>query len=230
VSNLRVFKLGFGDTNDRLVHNTMFGPFASCNAPQVVRLLQKCPRLEELHLNTDLRNLSALFAHPALGQLRVLQYYHGRNYGRRADANPLRGLANNPHLKRLTTLRLHPSSSALITWELLNALLGTPSLGSLTHLQLRMSTFGDAGANSLVQSGVLRRLEVLDIGYGTMTDAGARRLASCPDLKRLQTLDVSRNALTSQGIDALRGTGIQVIADEQNASGIYAHIFEGDYE
>jgi hypothetical protein len=85
----------------------------------------------------------------------------------------------------------------------------------LTHLQVRITTFGDEGCRTFIDSGALRRLEVLDLGYGNMTDEGARLLAACPDLKHLSALDVTRNALTASGIAALRDTRIQVVADNQ---------------
>src|SRR5260370_2619288 len=78
-----------------------------------------------------------------------------------------------------------------------------------------MTTFADEGCRTLIDSGALRRLEILDLGYGNMTDEGARLLAACPDLKHLRALDVTRNALTARGIAALRETGIQEVADNQ---------------
>src|SRR5260370_33798241 len=80
-TNLRVFKLGFSDSSDLIGHSTMVNPFGNCNIQQVIELLQKCPRLEELYLNAGLRNVERLFALPALGNLRVLQYYYGMDSG-----------------------------------------------------------------------------------------------------------------------------------------------------
>src|SRR5262249_53177799 len=144
-----------------------------------IDLIQNCPRLEELYLNTDLPGIDQLFALPALGRLRVLQYYYGSDYSGNNPGSvyPLGALANNPSLQRLTTLRLHPGRDATIDLEELDALLRSPHLPSLTHLQVHMTTFGDEGCRSIVESGILRRLKTLDIGYGNMTDEGARLLA-----------------------------------------------------
>jgi uncharacterized protein (TIGR02996 family) len=234
LTNLQTFKLGFSDTGDVLGHSTMVEPFGDCTTKQVIELLEKCPRLEELYLNTSLAGIDRLFASPRLGNLRVLQYYYGSglDYGgrNRAVPYPLTALANNASLDRLTSLRLHPGRDATIELKELAAVLRSPHLSSLTHLQAHMTTFGDEGCRAIVESGVLRRLKVLDIGYGGMTDEGARLLADCPDLNNLDLLDVSRNALTERGIAALRETGVRVVADNQHGVGDEDFLFEVDFE
>jgi uncharacterized protein (TIGR02996 family) len=231
LTNLRVLKLGFSDHEGLLGHSTMVMPFEDCNVEQVIDLLQKSPRLEELYLNTSLAGIDRLFASPALGNLRVLQYYYGSDYlGDNPGPYPLTALANNPALRHLTTLRLHPGRDATVELEEMDAVLRSPHLPALTHLQVHMTTFGDEGARRIVESGALRRLKVLDVGYGNMTDEGARLLASCADLKHLELLDVSRNALTGGGIAALEATGIRVVADNQHPPEEEDYLYEVDFE
>jgi uncharacterized protein (TIGR02996 family) len=231
LTNLRAFKLGFSDTGDRLGHSTMVEPFGSCNAEQVIELLRKCPHLEELYLNTNLPGIESLFALSSLGNIRVLQYYYGMDSGyNRHDAYPLTALADNASLQRLTTLRLHAGRDATIDLAEMDAVLRSPNLPNLTHLQVHMTTFGDEGCRPIIQSGALRRLKVLDIGYGNMTDEGARLLAACPDLKNLERLDMSRNALTDEGIAALQATGVRFAAGEQHGPGEEDYLFEVDFE
>jgi uncharacterized protein (TIGR02996 family) len=232
LTNLRVFKLGFSDSADRIGHSTMVTPFESCNAQQVIDLLWKCPRLEELYLNTSLPEIERLFVLPTLGNLRVLQYYYGNDYTGGADLSPypLSLLAENPSLKNLKTLRLHAGRDTTIDIDEIDAVLRSRHLPSLTHLQVHMTDFADEGCRRIVDSGVLTRLKVLDIGYGNMTDEGARALAACPDLAHLALLDVSRNALTSRGIDVLSATGVQVIAVNQHGPDETDYLFEVDYE
>jgi uncharacterized protein (TIGR02996 family) len=233
LTNLRVLKLGFSDSGERMGHSTMVDPFGDCNAQQVIELLGKCPRMEELYLNTHLPGIENLFALPTLGNIRVLQHYYGSSYAMRnppVSAYPLTALANNASLQGLTTLRLHAGRDATIELEEMAAVLRSPHLPSLTHLQVHMTTFGDEGCRTIIQSGALRRLKVLDIGYGNMTDDGARLLAACPDLKHLEVLDVTRNALTASGIAALRTTRIQVVADNQHAPEEEDYLYEVDFE
>jgi uncharacterized protein (TIGR02996 family) len=220
LTNLRVLKYGFSDDHDRgPAHSTMVHPFHS-SAAELLDVLKNCPRLEDLYLNTDLRDVDALFASPLIGGLRVLQYYYGmggyRARGRATDPYPLSALAQNKSLKNLTTLRFHPGRDATIDIDELDALLRSKNLPVLAHLQVHMTTFGDEGADRIVGSGILKRLKILDIGYGNVTDAGARVLAACPDLKNLDVLDVSHNTLTGAGITALQRTGVRVVAAEQH--------------
>jgi uncharacterized protein (TIGR02996 family) len=234
LTNLRAFKLGFSDAEESPRHSTMILTFEGCTTQQVLRLLQKCPRLEELYLNTSLAGVERLFASPQLGNFRVLQYYYGSRYyhdpNTPRDAYPLSALANNPSLNRLTTLRLHPGRDEDLPLNELTAVLRSSHLPSLTHLQAHMSAFGDEACRPIIESGVLRRLKVLDLAYGNMTDAGARQLAACPDLKHLEVLNVSRNALTDEGVAALRATGVQVLADNQHGPDDNDYLYEGDVE
>jgi uncharacterized protein (TIGR02996 family) len=236
LGNLRVFKLGYSDSGERMGHSTMIPVFEGCTAQQVIDLLGKCPRLEELYLNTFLPGIDRLFAQPIFGNIRVLQYYYGTSYFdymascQRGTAYPLQTLAKNPSLNQLTHLRLHPGRDATIEVNELDALLRSKCLPNLTHLQIQMTAYGDEGSRRIVQSGILRRLESLDIGYGNMTDEGARMLAACPDLKHLKALDVSRNCLTEEGIAALQAVGISVSAGDQHDDEDNAYLYEVDFE
>jgi uncharacterized protein (TIGR02996 family) len=217
LTNLRVFKLGFSDAENPPTHSTMVGPFQGRNADEVVELLSRAPRLEELYLNTDLPGIERLFASPALGRLRILQYYFGMVYDQDdGHVYRLRPLADNPALGQLTHLRLHPGRDTTIDLAGMEAILHSPNLPNLTHLQIHMTTFGDDGPRAVIRSGIMRRLKVLDFGYGNMTDEGARLLASSPDVKPLELLDLRRNALTSAGVAALEAAGVRVIADNQH--------------
>jgi hypothetical protein len=167
--------------------------------------------------------------------LRVLQLYHSNSY-------PLDKLAANPSLTQLTTLLCHPhameyddeEAGAYIRLSHLRAICRSPHLTSLTRLQLRLTDFGDAGAKELVESGLLKRL---DLQGGCITDAGATLLAKCPDLKDLEALNLRGNALTPAGVKALQATGVKVDAAQQHGqTGPFdegempEYLFEGDIE
>src|SRR5262249_29914364 len=134
-----------------------------------------------------------------LPHLRVFQHYHGRVY-------PLDVLAANPALGALTHLLCFPHSFAPEPGEEVNegygtaisrtnvrAVLTSPHLRSLTHLQLRACDGGDGTIEDVVASGVLDRLRVLDLRHGYVTDRGARLLADCPYARRLELLDLVNN-------------------------------------
>ncbi len=216
LGNLRVFKIGYSDDDpDDLRHSTMVYPFADCKAETLLALLGRCPRLEELYLNVDVEHVGRLFASPALGGLRVLQYYFGVGRYRATEPEyPLSALAGNAALTRLHTLRLHPGRDAGIALPELEALLRSPNLPALAHLQVHMTQEGDGLARLIAGSGILRRLKTLDLAYGNMTDAGAALLANAPGISGLEVLNVSRNALTAAGVTALKDAGIGAVASD----------------
>ncbi len=189
--NLRVFQLGraVNDSYESLV--AMTSQFLS-------ELIAQFPRIEELRLFAHY-SAPLPFGLSNLSSLRVLQIYYWIDY-------PLEVLAGNSALSNLTHLLLHPRAfmAPCINLAGVRAILQSPHLRSLTHLQLHRSDIGDVGCTEIVTSGILKRLKVLDLRHGEITDAGARILADCPDLSRLELLDIERNGLTQTGIDALR--------------------------
>lgn len=187
----------------------------------VPELVERMPRLEELHLLCKGYDVGRLFASRTLSRLRVLRLYHLGVRGH--DAYSLDLLATYPTFAGLTHLLLHPhhdeqeieSPSSWLPLEQVRAVLTSPHLRNVTHLHLRLSDAGDALCRALIDSGALKRLRWLDLLRGCVTDAGARLLAACPDLTHLEHLDLSRNALSAAGIALLRATGANVRADAQ---------------
>jgi hypothetical protein len=163
----------------------------------------------------------------------------------------LSALAENPAFSRLTHLLLHPhyhkagalgeemppdeqEGAAYLTLADVRAVLRSPHLTSLTHLQLRVCSMGDEGCREIVRSGILRRLKSLDLRHGRITDEGARVLADCKDLARLEYLDVERNGLTKEGIGRLKKVGIKPLKAADQLSTTEAlegqYLYEGDFE
>jgi uncharacterized protein (TIGR02996 family) len=219
VANVRVFQYGreADPEEDRYWSGTQFDRLAP--------LVGRMPRLEELSVfghiygrEAGRPDLSALFSSPTLGNLRLLRYYHGHTY-------PLEALAANPALGRLTHLLCFPHSFAreidrrtvrtAIGRAGVRAIVTSPHLTALTHLQLRCCDGGDPMVEDIVASGVLRRLKVLDLRHGHVTDRGARLLASCPEARNLEVLDLINNRLTPSGVAALRRARVPVRAERQ---------------
>lgn len=190
--NLRVFQLGSSMSVYR-------DPFPAVSSPLLPALIAKLARIEELRLFAQSYDDARLFALPNLSSLRILQVYY------LTDRYSLEVLAANAVLGNLTHLLLRPYHTPdCLDLAGVRALVQSPHLQKLTHLQLYCTDIGDVGCTEIVTSGILKRLKVLDLRYGEITDAGARILADCPDLQRLESLDIERNALTQTGIDALR--------------------------
>jgi hypothetical protein len=198
--------------------------------------LAKMPRIEEVYLYAHSVPAASVFALP-LPHLRILRYDHELDY-------PLDVLADNPTLGNLTHLLCHPHAQrpedlvAYIRLDQLRAVCRSPHLARLTHLQLRLTDFGDQGIEEIIQSGLLKRLRVLDLSLGCASDQGAALLAARPELKNLALLDLSANALTDEGIAALKATGVNVVAERQHGEhpdqmgvhGYLDYLGEGDME
>jgi uncharacterized protein (TIGR02996 family) len=225
LTNLRVFHLG----------EPMEGDYSNCHTSgeSAAVLVRAMPRLDELYLLAHRVDMERLFALKNLINLRILQIYHNYHY-------PLEILAANPTFQNLTHLLLFPHAlepgddDAYITLEGVRALVHSPHLRSLAHLQLRMSNLGDEGCEEIVRSGILKRLKTLDLVHGRISDRGAEILAGSPDLHNLERLEVSGNRLTSDGIAALEGAcGARVV----KADGQYdpdgdetEYLWQGDIE
>jgi uncharacterized protein (TIGR02996 family) len=228
--NLRLLRIGEPVEDDDDAQNFRGGAYVEHSL--LARLAADLPRLEELHLYANGTDPTPLFALPTLTSLRVLRMYHLQ------ERHPLEVLAENPALARLTHLLLHPHGyahpgAAFLDLTGVRALVRSPHLRSLTHLQIRLCDMGDAGCAEIVASGILKRLKVLDLRHGRITDAGARTLAACPDLRNLERLELRRNGLTRAGVAALEATGVAVRADAQQTAAELAHheyLYDGDFE
>src|SRR5262249_33565001 len=134
-------------------------------------VIARMPRLEELYLYAYDVPAAAVFAYP-MPRLRILRVDDATEY-------PLGVLAGHPALGNLTHLLCHPHAQypedhvAYIRLDQLRAVCRSPHLRSLTHLQLRLTDFGDDGVEEVVASGALKRLRVLDLSNGCVTDRGA---------------------------------------------------------
>jgi uncharacterized protein (TIGR02996 family) len=207
-------------------------------------LLRGLPLLEEVRVFARGYSLAEVFALP-LKDLRVLQVHHNSQVYR------LDVLANNPAMRQLTHLLCHPHALAwhdnreedeaagfrkeegYLPLSVVRALLRSPHLRHLTHLQLRLSSMGDEGCEEVVRSGILARLKVLDLRHGRISDAGARTLAECPDTRKLEVLDLQRNALTERGFALLAPLGAAVRRDprlDEHDLTEDGYLHEGDYE
>src|SRR5262249_33685171 len=153
-----------------------------------------------------------------------------------------------PAYRNLTHLLLHPHALAwhdnrqedeavgfrreqgYLPLRVVEALVRSPNLPHLTHLQLRLSSMGDAGCRSLVESGILRRLKSLDLRHGRITDEGARALLECPDLRNLTWLDLGYNNLSGEMVARIQGLGIPGRVDNQHEGEGDEYLDEGDIE
>ncbi len=212
LGNLRVLEVGkaMAPSDDPYTDGSGY-------TPELERLVECMPRVEELQLLCDGYDARALFALPNLERLQVLRIVGlAPPPGLPEETLPLDALARNAALGNLTHLLVHPASTAglpFVPLARVAELVNSRHLTSLTHLQLRLSDMGDDGAHAIVGSGVLKRLGWLDLRNGTMTDYAARAFAVCAAAKGLRRLDLSRNAITHAGLNLLKRAGVNAVAN-----------------
>src|SRR5262249_26037300 len=145
LGSIRVFRLGEEtvrpDGRDEEYHN--------CHTPGELayHLVKQMPKLEELYLLAHRVDANKIFPLP-MPNLRALQLYHSNSY-------PLDKLAANTSLTNLTAILCHPHAmefddeegGAYIRLAHLKAICRSPHLKSLTQLRLRLTDFGDKGAD-----------------------------------------------------------------------------------
>jgi hypothetical protein len=102
-------------------------------------------------------------------------------------------------------------------------------LPALRYLGLRLRSFGDAGVDELVASGMIRRLRGLDLCRCEITDDGAAALAACPDVRALEYLHLDNNYLSPLGVEALARVGVTVSDRQWFAGGDDAADPGGEY-
>jgi uncharacterized protein (TIGR02996 family) len=96
----------------------------------------------------------------------------------------------------------------------LGAVVLSPILGRLTHLEIQDPNLGLAGIEALATSGILDRLKTLDLRRCGLTDFHAEALAEAP-LGNLELLNLDDNQLTEHGIRILLETGVPLQAADQ---------------
>jgi hypothetical protein len=87
----------------------------------------------------------------------------------------------------------------------------------LRHLGLRDSFIADDLAAMLARSPILERIRVLDLSLGALTDAGAQALLDSPAVARLEKLDLHHHFCSDEMVMRLKRLGIDVdVSDPQS--------------
>lgn len=86
---------------------------------------------------------------------------------------------------------------------------------NLTYLGLRNSQFTDEIVNALVTSPILDSISVLDLSMGTLSNKGARKLLNCSAINNLYILNISENFISEEIIKQFNCLDTKVIANNQ---------------
>ena len=202
---VRRLRLGYGDSggyeglNEPLLSQTS----AHAEGSFAHHFVKQMPHVEEIVLRARAVDTAKLFALP-MPNLRHLAVDHVTRY-------PLEKLAENKTVTKLTHLLCYPHALDINEEDQTKAYIRSKQLKAvcragwpLEFLRLRLTDFGDEGANEIVASGVLKHLKYLDLTGGCITDGGAEVLANCPELKRLEALNLDENALSDAGTSRIK--------------------------
>lgn len=101
------------------------------------------------------------------------------------------------------------------TIEDLAPLLSGELFPNLHYLGLRNSEFEDDIATILTLSPLLERLQVLDLSLGTLGDEGAQALLDSPAILKLQTLDIHHNFCSPDMLTRLQSLPLKVDVSQE---------------
>lgn len=89
---------------------------------------------------------------------------------------------------------------------------------ALTYLGLKNSEIQDEIAIALAQDPILDQLHTLDLSMGTLSDKGAEALLGSERVKKLQFLNLSHHYMSDEMISRLQQSGLHVDVSEQQES------------
>jgi hypothetical protein len=98
---------------------------------------------------------------------------------------------------------------------------------NLDYLGLRNSKFTDEIVNAIVNSPMINSISVLDLSMGTLSDAGAEELLNCEFINYLDILNVSESFLSPEMIEKLSRLDVRVLANNQKDEDEYD--YDGRY-
>ncbi|QLE42900.1 HEAT repeat domain-containing protein [Nostoc sp. C052] len=101
--------------------------------------------------------------------------------------------------------------------EDLNQIIFAEKFPNLVYLGLRNSQFTDELINPIVSSPIINSLSILDLSMGTLTDVGAEELLNSQAINNLDILNISENFLSQEMIDKFSGFDARILANNQKA-------------
>jgi uncharacterized protein (TIGR02996 family) len=155
-----------------------------------VRALARSPHLTnltDLHLGNNLLTAASV---QALAESATLPPSRLDLTGNTLGERAARALARSPGAAGLTGFRFDALAPQAV-----KTLASSPTLASLTALDLSYGRVGDDGARALATSPHLARLGALSLYECNVGDAGARALFDSPYLTRLRRVDLRNNGL-----------------------------------
>jgi hypothetical protein len=120
------------------------------------------------------------------------------------------GAARLPQLEHLELWLGTPNYDGIDTVAPLKPLLAGKQFSKLRYLGLRNSAIADAVAQAVATAPVLKGLRVLDLSLGNLGDEGAQALIASPAVRKLEKLVIHHHYVSPEVAAELRGLGIEV--------------------
>jgi uncharacterized protein (TIGR02996 family) len=157
--------------------------------------LFRCAPIRELKLYQAASVLPDLCVSPLLARVQILDLENND-----LSDGDLEALAASRHLGELAALLLWCNRGSDVAVRALIA----GQLPRLTRLDLSGNTVGDAGAEALAASLLLKQLLMLDLTANQIGDAGALALANSPHAANLAWLELAKNPISQNAQTLLR--------------------------
>jgi len=100
-------------------------------------------------------------------------------------------------------------------------LLNQPLFPKMKHLGFCNSSLADDFAIALKDSNLLDRIETLDLSMGTFGDVGAQAILDNPNINKLKHLNLEHHYMTQEFVDKMKKLGISVNTGTMKKEGQY---------
>lgn len=181
------------------------------NQSDLTPLLKAFPNLEHLTIRggTDL----------AVGPLQHAGLKHLAIQTGGLNSEVVRSISQSefPNLEHLELWLGTDNYGGTVTIEDLQPLLTGDLFSNLRYLGIRNTDGIDDMVPTIVNSPLLKRIEILDLSLGNLTDIGARSLLKLSENRSLKLVDLSHHYLTSDMQQALSKLPMKILLDDANA-------------
>lgn len=125
---------------------------------------------------------------------------------------------NNAHLPNLEKLELWLGDDNYgfeSTIEDFNTIINGDKFPKLTYLGLKNSIIQDEIAIAVAKSPILDQLHTIDLSMGTLSDTGAQALLDSANIKKIQFLNLNHHYMSDGMMEKMKGLGIAVSMEDQ---------------
>jgi hypothetical protein len=189
------------------------------NQTDITPILKAFPQLEHLQIRGGEGLSFSELAHDKLTTLII------ETGGLGPDVIKQVNTAKLPNLQKLELWLGDGNYGFDSTIEDLKPILSGKLFPKLTWLGLMDSEIQDDIAIAVAEAPVLNQLKELDLSMGTLTDKGAQALLKSEGIRKLQHLNLRHHFLSEAMMEQLKGLGISInLNDKEEQDGDYRYV------